>query len=253
MITEGIITNVSSDLKTCSVRIPFFETTATSNFCIFTEVPMLTIPGLSCDYRINDKVWIGFENNKIAPILLGKMFLESETERGAISCENISVKNNAILPLSTLFQGTDDSTIIDQKTNLNSILKIINAIKELQNKTTQYKLTLKLVDSNENIFITHLITSKIYTNTNILLNSLYNIFSKSFLSEDLNYNNSDIIKKYLYPTTATNTNTNIIISGLYVKQINNIFKLFLVTSSGTEIEIEEKNITILGIVPINSI
>lgn len=76
MITKGIITEIvdEKDKHYFSVRVPIFETSASTEFSIFKEVPLCYEPGNLSGYHLDDVVWVGFENNEANnPVILGKL------------------------------------------------------------------------------------------------------------------------------------------------------------------------------------
>lgn len=60
-------------------------------------------PGNSCSYKVDDVVFVGFENNSVnKPVILGKLYLGKETGVSTcVSADSLEATNKATLPLNT--------------------------------------------------------------------------------------------------------------------------------------------------------
>lgn len=135
MLTKAIIQSVNYSTNKCTVRIPLFETSASTE-PIFAEALISTPPGLCNNFFEGDVVFVGFEENKInKPIILGKLFrrpdFETEIRGGNVTCGNLKVKSTAQLPLSTTFEipTVTDGSLNDKKyLGLSSVKALLDTV-----------------------------------------------------------------------------------------------------------------------------
>ncbi len=131
MITEAEIQSINYASNSCTVRIPIFETTNSISQVVL-EAKVLIQPGIYNCYEVGDRVWVGFADNQPGkPIVIGKIFNNAKDESvvsgGAINCASLKVSDNCTLPRQVNINNSD--------TNFDSVEKIINNIKTLQQET----------------------------------------------------------------------------------------------------------------------
>jgi hypothetical protein len=135
MITKGIIKSINRLENSCMVRIPLLEAAAGPE----VEMPaiIVTQPGMSNGYKEKDIVMVSFENGKIDhPVVIGKLYLgandSSNEVVGALSCNSLTVGENATLPLTTklTFEGREETYIkVSQDySRFKSLTDIIDAL-----------------------------------------------------------------------------------------------------------------------------
>lgn len=82
MITKAIIQSINGAGNRCIVRMPLFETAA-SSAPVTAEALVNITPGLFNNLNVNDVVFIAFEENALEkPVILGKLFKGSLNEAG---------------------------------------------------------------------------------------------------------------------------------------------------------------------------
>ena len=108
MITKAIITrlpDIGSNLY--YVRIPYLEkagvSAQTKNTADEYEATSCHSSGAINEYKAGDVVFVAFEDHKVKPVIIGKLFIdaESETSQTAMSLTELSVSGKTILPLDT--------------------------------------------------------------------------------------------------------------------------------------------------------
>lgn len=135
MLTKAIIQTVDYSTNRCVVRIPLFESSASSD-PIIAEALISTAPGLVNSYFAGDIVFIGFEENKInKPVILGKLFrqtdLSSKFTRGNVACGSLSVAETAELPFTTSFMlpKADNSAVNTEKyAEVSTVKKLLDRV-----------------------------------------------------------------------------------------------------------------------------
>lgn len=106
MITKATVSEVI-DNKTCKVRIPIFNQTKASALATpdseLSEATICTIPNYAPNVRVDDIVYVGFEDNDYGrPILLGYLYTDKDIETyGDLVLGSLEVKTNATLPKDT--------------------------------------------------------------------------------------------------------------------------------------------------------
>lgn len=108
MITKAIIRSINNAGNRCVVRMPLFETAASSTPVEIEALVSIT-PGLFNNLFVNDVVFVAFEENAMEkPIIIGKLFkgtaCECVTNGGAGILDSLRVRNAAIIPSSTLYE-----------------------------------------------------------------------------------------------------------------------------------------------------
>ena len=128
MITEAEIQTIDFNSNSCTVRIPLFETVNTVD-SVTVEAKFAIVPGFAHGYKVNDTVWVAFENGKPGqPIVIGKVFVSAEEEAkdgGSFTCEDFTAIKSASLPNTTIVEKVDS--------NYNTLNKIVNNLKSIYN------------------------------------------------------------------------------------------------------------------------
>lgn len=129
MLTKGKITEVRE--TTLMVRLPVFESAGNNNPQI-VECTVCYNPGNLNGYKIDDVVWVGFENNQIhKPVVLGKLYLGTSEESSNFSkVDSLNVSGSAVLPANTVIGNLD----------FNEIKNISGQISQLDAKIDQVKV-----------------------------------------------------------------------------------------------------------------
>ena len=130
MITEAEIQSIDFNSNSCIVRIPLFETTGSLEPFV-AEAKICIQPGIYNGYKQGDFVWVDFINDrKEYPIVLGKIFkntADEETNTGSVIVSpSIKISKQVSIPNTTEITNTF--------LEFNSIQKIINSIKDIQEK-----------------------------------------------------------------------------------------------------------------------
>lgn len=141
MVTKGIITSVNRAGNRCTVRLPLFETAASSAKVEIEALVNIT-PGLFCNLVVGDVVFVTFEENELEkPIIIGKLFINSQKEyniRGGTGVlDELKVRTAATIPCSTLYEFSAD--VAKEYKDLKTPKKVADYIKWLE------KLMKKLV------------------------------------------------------------------------------------------------------------
>jgi hypothetical protein len=111
LITKAIVTSINQAGNRCVVRMPLFETAA-SSAPIEAEALVNIAPGMFNSLEVGDVVFIAFEENALEkPIILGKLFRGAEIEGnirgGGGILDSLKVRTSAAIPSSTLFVYPD--------------------------------------------------------------------------------------------------------------------------------------------------
>ena len=126
MLVKGLIVAIPSSLatdsmgNTCDVRIPLFEDVADNAPVIVYGAQILVQPGLYGNYKVDDVVWVDFENDKIEKaVIMGKLysgnlreaedFINSSPDshrKGALQQASLSIFSDAVLPTVTVFSDS---------------------------------------------------------------------------------------------------------------------------------------------------
>ena len=107
MITTAIIQSINADGTRCTVRMPLFETSA-SSAPIEAEALVSITPGVFNNLCVGDRVFVAFEENAVEkPIILGKLFrgadIEGNIRSGGGIFDTLKVTSDASLPASINF------------------------------------------------------------------------------------------------------------------------------------------------------
>lgn len=136
MIVKGIIKTIDFLNNSCTVRLPLFETAASSGEVVL-KATILTQPGLYNGYVEGDVVFIGFENDGLdQPIVLGKLFLGAAKEEAmpgvsALTVGNLKVASSATLPIDTKLVLDDTGSAVPVDNGITSYKSITDIIKAL--------------------------------------------------------------------------------------------------------------------------
>ena len=149
MVTEGIIKSISQSDNTCTVRIPVFETAQMTDEVIL-KARIITQPGIYNGYKIDDLVWLTFEQDRFHyPIVLGKLVNSTLSElncSGAVNCGALHCSDVAELPINTKLSGT----LADA--DFKSIAAMGNAITRL-NAMIAGNISAKVIDSSYKLLL----------------------------------------------------------------------------------------------------
>ena len=165
MITKGIITNIDYNTNVCQVRLPIFEQ-AGSTSAVINEATISTIPGLYNSYKINDIVYVAFEDNQLnSPVIIGKLYIDNATEstdpKGMLNCFSINAKELSI-PLETKIIADKKSSKLLEG-DINSYKTLSDIIAQLQKLSTEPSTTLYSAD--DEVVGTWLDGKKLYRRT----------------------------------------------------------------------------------------
>ena len=149
MITKGQIITVNSD-NTLDVRIPIFEAASDSRNNQVIKCTVCYNPGNLNSYKVNDVVFVAFEDNQIdKPVVIGKLYMGEEKEASNHSFSNsLTVTENASLPVDTTIGNVSFKQfkgLFEQGTQLNDFINqldksteaINNEIDEIQEEISQ--------------------------------------------------------------------------------------------------------------------
>lgn len=148
MVTKAIIRSINSAGNRCIVRMPLFETAA-SSAPVEAEALVSITPGLFNNLFVGDIVFVAFEENALEkPIIIGKLLKgttdENKTPGGAGILDSLNVRTSASIPCSTLFVYPDN--IKSEYKDLKTPKKMADYIKWLE------KLTKKLFSQLDDHF-----------------------------------------------------------------------------------------------------
>ena len=107
MITKAIVQSINATGTRCVVRMPLFETPA-SSIPVEAEAIVSITPGIFNNLVVNDVVLVAFEENAMEkPIVIGKLFrgagIEGNIQGGGGIFNTVKVNSEATLPASTSF------------------------------------------------------------------------------------------------------------------------------------------------------
>lgn len=107
MVTKGIIRSINGAGNRCIVRMPLFETAA-SSAPVEAEALISITPGMFNNLVIGDIVFVAFEENALEkPIIIGKLFTgatnEDKVNGGMGILDTLRANTAATVPCSTLF------------------------------------------------------------------------------------------------------------------------------------------------------
>lgn len=105
MVTKGIIRSINRAGNRCVVRMPLFETAA-SSVPVEVEALVSITPGMFNNLFVNDVVFVAFEENALEkPIIIGKLYIgagnENNTLGGAGILDSLTVRTSAQVPAAT--------------------------------------------------------------------------------------------------------------------------------------------------------
>jgi hypothetical protein len=151
LITKAIVQSISADGTRCKVRMPLFESSA-SSAPIEAEALVNIAPGVFNNIEVGDRVFIGFEENAMEkPIILGKLFRGADVEgriRGGGGVFNtLKVSSDAVLPAATSF--TFPASAVEAYKDLKTFKNIADYIKWLESFT---KKNITQIEDNFNCF-----------------------------------------------------------------------------------------------------
>jgi len=136
MVVKGEIQTINLLENTCTVRLPFFESSAGD--AVIATATFSNTPGSYNGYLEGDIVWVAFEDGQMQwPVIIGKLFLGTQEEeaspRGAINCVDLKVSGSAKLPVSTAldFKGNENTAEdASGNTGYKTIADLIAGIKQ---------------------------------------------------------------------------------------------------------------------------
>lgn len=147
MITKGILKTINYNENSCTVRIPLFETTSSTNEVVLPAI-FLTQPGSYNGYSEGDVVFVDFENNSLSnPIIIGKLYLgaikeKTTPKKGGLTIADLSVTSSATLPLDTkLTFNAADETVASVEGGYNTYKSLLDIIKALYKTETSVSKT----------------------------------------------------------------------------------------------------------------
>ena len=108
MITKAVVMSINNAGNRCMVRMPLFETAASSAPAIAEALVNIT-PGMFNNLVVGDVVFVSFEENAIEkPIILGKLYkgtsVENDVNGGMGILDTLRVRTAATIPCTTLFE-----------------------------------------------------------------------------------------------------------------------------------------------------
>ncbi len=134
-VTEAIIMSIDSTSIEYAVHIPIFDSTATGQAILKARI--VAQPGFINNYKVGDRVWVTFKNGQLdLALILGKIYqgadIEQQTHGGGIQVDSLVITGeSATVPESTI--------INTQQEDFNTVLKLINKIKDLEIKNVEYQ------------------------------------------------------------------------------------------------------------------
>ncbi len=158
-IVKGLITSIDFNGNTCVVRLPLFESAANEKELLVTAT-FATQPGIYNGYKVNDVVYVAFENNEIdSPVVIGKLYLgadkESKDPRGAINAENLKSASPMTLPIDThLTLDNDEARLTNVKVDgeLAGYKTIADFARKLKKQDTKVgALNIQVIDDGKKI------------------------------------------------------------------------------------------------------
>lgn len=144
MLVKGIIKSIDYNSNDCTVRIPTFETASQQEEVTMNAIFSI-VPGVYNNYKVDDIVWIDFENNiSEQAVIVGKLYVDAKEEkgsfRGALSVENLEVSKNAVLPTSTrLSWDAKDEKVVGVDGDFSTYKTVGDILKRV--KTTEDSLS----------------------------------------------------------------------------------------------------------------
>jgi hypothetical protein len=142
LITKAVVMSINGAGNRCKVRMPLFESAASSAPAI-AEALVNIPPGIYSNLKVGDVVFVSFEENAIEkPIILGKLFTGSNTEKdvdgGMGILDTLLVRTAATQPCTTLFEYP--SQLKKEYIDFNTPKKLADYIKWLE-KLTKHLIT----------------------------------------------------------------------------------------------------------------
>lgn len=137
MITKAIVQTINGAGNRCIVRMPLFETAASSS-PVEAEALVSITPGFFNNLAVGDVVFVAFEENALEkPIIVGKLYKgtanENLTRGGMGILDTLRVNSAATIPSSTIYAFP--SSIKSEYTDLSTPKKVADYIKWLETLT----------------------------------------------------------------------------------------------------------------------
>lgn len=137
MVTKAVVQSINDAGNRCIVRMPLFETAASSS-AVEAEALVSITPGMFNNLIVGDVVFVAFEENALEkPIIIGKLFIGSSNEanvRGGMGIlDSLKVRTAATIPCSTLFEFPP--SIQNEYKDLKTPKKMADYIKWLEKYT----------------------------------------------------------------------------------------------------------------------
>lgn len=145
MITKAEIQSINGAGNRCIVRMPLFETAA-SSYPVTAEALVCIPPGIYGNLEIGDIVLVAFEENALEkPIIIGKLFkgsgFEKNVQSGMGIFNELLARTAATVPHTTKFKYP--SNLADNYKYLDSPYDIADYIKWLEKYTKDSITTLE--------------------------------------------------------------------------------------------------------------
>lgn len=140
MITKGIITKLPEPgTNIFEVRLPILEKSGINHTDQSSAQSRLTssvlsatlcyMPGMYHGFNVGDVVFVGFEDNKIRPIILGKLYTGFDDEdNNQICTANMDVKSTARLPENTAIADVTYNDLYYLKNEFERIKEIVDGL-----------------------------------------------------------------------------------------------------------------------------
>lgn len=215
MILKAQILSIDYNEGECVVHIPQFDIASstqpaqlTAQFC----VP----PGVYNGYKVGDAVWVCFEKSLIdEPVVIGQLGVPdvaATATGGAIVGQTLDIKTKAQLPKDTVIKTgeSDYDSIIKLVNKVKGLEEVTKAVGDLPNLLTSYQNTLNFLDTKvtELSAGTNTPTTPIdpefsgrYINPDPLLSDLGGIKAVNH-TNGFNMTITDLITELLYPYSA---------------------------------------------------
>ena len=168
LTTEAIIMSIDSSSIKYTVHIPIFDSTANGQAILNARV--IAQPGSINNYKIGDKVWVTFKDGLLnLALILGKIYqgadAEQETHGGGIQVDSLTVVgDSALVPEGTMINTSQQ--------DYNTILKLINKIKDLEIQNIEYRQELKYLNDKINQLATILGDNLVKDSDGIILTDI---------------------------------------------------------------------------------
>lgn len=145
MILKAQIVSIDYNTGSCQVHIPQFDLASSTSAAILTA-QFCETPGVYKGYNVSDLVWVAFEKNLIdEPVVIGHLGVPLTTDNakgGALLGQTLEIQTRAQLPKETFIKTAES--------DYDSLVKIINKVKGLEEATKAVGDLPTLLDSYQN-------------------------------------------------------------------------------------------------------